>query len=151
MFSFRARPVVFMVLGLVLTGLLTWWWTRPDPRARLLREVEEMVLVANERGHTRLIDRLSPEARQMIADQFMQPGAALRWAAQIDSNQNRTYRVVNLAVFYPRDYAEVEFERSAPGREFNGNGIFPVPFIWRSGRWWVAGGFRGERDWNYPE
>jgi hypothetical protein len=142
---------VLLGLGLLILTSAVWWSTRPDPRARFLADIDDMLATANAFEHTKLLERLSPEARQKIADEFMQPLGALRWVAQADMNQNRAYRFTQLTVFYPRDYAEIEVERSAAGREFTGEGRFLVPFIWRDGAWWVADGFRGEREWTYPE
>jgi hypothetical protein len=151
MLSIRTRRVAVMLLSLAVTALLAWWWTRADERARFLNEVEEILATANRGEHVQILEKLSPEARQRIADDFMPPGAALAWVARIDANQDRAYRLVNLSVFLPRDYAEIEVERSGPGREFTGERIFPVPFVWRNGKWWVAGNFRSEREWAYPE
>jgi hypothetical protein len=151
MLSIRTRRGAVMLLSLAVTALLAWWWTRADERARFLNEVEEILATANRGEHVQILEKLSPEARQRIADDFMPPGAALAWVARIDANQNRGYRLVNLSVFLPRDYAEIEVERSGPGREFTGERIFPVPFVWHDGKWWVAGNFRSEREWTYPE
>lgn len=151
MFFLRSRPAFVILTGLAAITLLTWWWNRPDERARFIAEVEEIIAAANRGKHIDLAPKLSPEACARIEQDFMAPGAALAWAARIDSNQNRAYRLANVSVFQPRDYAEVEIERSAPGREFRGTHFFPVPFIWRKGQWWVAGEFRGEREWTYPE
>jgi len=151
MFSLRSRPTAVILTGIAAAALLAWWWNRPDERARFLAEVEEILATANRGEHVDVLKKLSPEARERIQQEFMPPGAALAWAARIDTNQNRAYRLANVSVFQPRDYAEVEIERSSPGREFNGAHFFPVPFIWRSGKWWVAGGFRGDREWTFPE
>lgn len=146
----RRKGVLLLIAGAVI-GLLIWFWQRPDPRARFLADVEKILALANEGRHIQVLDKLSPEARQRITEDFMEPAAALRWAARLDTQQRRVYRVVNLSVFYPRDYAEVEIERSGPNAEFSGHNIFPVPFIWRQGQWWIAGSFREPRPWHYPE
>lgn len=145
-----ARTASLLALLAVLAAAC-WFFTRPDPRAAFLHEVGGMLDSANAGEHHELLKHLSPELEQLIQQEYMSPPAALRWVRQADLNQNRTYRLANLAVFHERDYAEVEIERSAPGREFNGQNIFPVPFLWRDGRWWVAAAFRGERDWKFPE
>ncbi|MDX6765259.1 MAG: hypothetical protein SFU85_00550 [Candidatus Methylacidiphilales bacterium] len=152
MFSFGPSSQTRLLAAgclLLLAGI--WWATRPDAKEAFRRDVEGMLQKANAREHHRLLDRLSPEADARIREEFMPPAAALRWICQRDTDQNRVYRLVGVTVFHPGDYAEVEIERSQSGAEFNGQGIFPLPFVWRAGKWWLAAAFRGERDWTFPE
>jgi hypothetical protein len=138
---------LFLALAL---GLLCWWKFASDPRSAFLSEVDNMIAMANRGEHLALRKKLSPDAENVITNSFMSVPQALFTARKLDMDRNIRYRLAQLSVFYPGDYAEIDVERSSPGGDFSNSRRFPVPFIYQKGEWRVAGGFRGERDFNNP-
>jgi hypothetical protein len=136
--------------ALLITLIVVWQYFRPDPRATFLSEVEEMITLANKGDHLDLRSRLSPQAEDTISAQFLSVPQALVMARQMDKNRATRYRMAQLTVFYPQDYAEVEIDRSGADGDFSQAHRFPVPFFYQQGKWLVAGGFRGERDFSNP-
>jgi len=150
MFSPLTPTRAILGLGaLALVAGVIFFFTRPDPKEAFLRDVEEMLQTANSGQHAELLDWISPEAEEMMRNDYMPPATALNWLARRDALEKRSYRFVNLPIFQAGDYAEIEVERSSADHHFDGRGIFSVPFFWREGRWWVAAGFRGDRTWDF--
>jgi len=136
-----------LLLSLALFG---FWKLTSNPRSAFLKEVETMLEHANRGEHPTLRKKLSPDAESYIAGNYMSVSQALLMARKLDTDQNIRYRLAQLSVFYPRDYAEIEIERSGHGGDFANARRFPVPFVFLDGQWLVAGGFRGERDFSNP-
>lgn len=148
----RNLPYRLPVLGilLLLAGLFCWWIFGADPREVFTGEVNDMIEQANQGEHSALRKKLSPEAESYISDNFMPVPQALYTAHKLDAEQKIRYRLVQVSVFQPRDYAEIEVERSGPGGNFSKARPFPVPFVYRDGGWLVAGAFRSERGFRNP-
>ncbi|NJK92422.1 MAG: hypothetical protein HC904_11670 [Blastochloris sp.] len=136
-----------LLLGLIL---LLIWISRPDPKEAFLREVDLWISEAHQGEHSSLRPHFSPEAIALVESQGLSFSQALLLARKMDQDSGARYRVINLSVFYPRDYAEVDFERSRPGGDFNEARRFTVPFIHQQGQWKIAGAFRGEREFVSP-
>ncbi len=147
--SLNPTRTILCLTGLLLLAGVILFFTRPDPKEAFLRDVEEMMETANSGKHTELLEWISPEAEELMRNDYMPPAVALEWLARRDMLEKRSYRFVNLPIFEAGDYAEIEVERSSADHKFDGRGNFSVPFFWREGRWWIAAGFRGERSWDF--
>lgn len=144
-----SRIAIYGALLLAL-AVVCWHSFGSDPRAAFLAEMEDLIDQANQGGHLSLREKLSPDAENHITSNYMSVQQALFLARKLDTDGNIRYRLAQLSIFYPRDYAEIEVERSGPGGDFSDPRRFPVPFIYQDGEWLVAGGFRGERDFSNP-
>jgi len=143
------NPWVFGTLILLLTFAL-YWWTRPNPRTAFINDIQAMITTVNEGNHVKMRKNFSPAFIEVIQSYGMTPEQALLTARRRDLDGNHQYRFLDNPVFEPKDYAEVELERSGVGGDFSTARAFGVPFIYVDGKWKVAGDFRGTRVWEEP-
>jgi hypothetical protein len=146
------HKLLFWLCSCLGLGLILLFGGRcqSDPRAAFLAELEKLIEQAHQGQHLSLQKKLSDEAKNHVTNYGMTVPQALLTARKLDLEGGIRYRVSELQVFYPRDYAEVEMQRSGPSGDFSNARSFPLPFIYRKGEWLVAGAFRGERELSNP-
>ncbi|MDZ4789496.1 MAG: hypothetical protein SH807_11210 [Blastochloris sp.] len=139
---------------LIIVGIYLWWQKASDPKVEFLNKTAAMIVKANQGEHAKLSDDFSPEAVAYLENATsLSLSQVLMMARRMDSQQLYQYRFIELSVFYPRDYAEILLERSGPQENFTEKEElrrFPVPFVFKNGKWLIAGGFRGDRTFTSP-
>lgn len=115
----------------------------PDPRARLVSQVEGMIQTANEGKHRELEAVMSRPLVEKIRAEGWEPQAALGLVARKDREQAATYRFSDLPRFAAQEYAEVEVIRTSG----QGEKRLTVPFYWEVGRWKVGATYQDGRGW----
>lgn len=141
-------------LALLVLASGAWWSMAKDPKRQFMEQMREIASMGNNAEHDKIESYLSEDFKAIFERRPYKMQDVLTLVKREDVLENRRYRVRNLSVFHPWDYAEIEFERSSKGGGFaTEGGLFTVPFEWdaQSKHWKVSSSFRRDgAEWDFP-
>lgn len=126
--------------GIVLLALLAYLLWPVDPRAALIRDLEDLAERTSQGEHLALLPRVSQSIHQRAQDKGFPLAAFAQQIRKHDQAQNAQYEFIELLVFEPDSYAEGRFQRSINA----GSQVVPftLPFIVEEEEWKVHDQFQ---------